>query len=260
VKRIAVLGYGFIGSNLNKGIAERDDLEVVGIYNRDPWRLEELDSDLRIHDLKDVGGLDPDVVIEAAHPDITRQFGSKFLAFADYMPLSVTALADDDLFESLKRSAEINGNRMLIPHGALVGLDSLLEWRDHWKDVSVTFRKSPRNIDFSNVDVDASEIDGTTTLYDGPARGIAARYPRNVNTIITAALATVGLDRLRARLIADPGLDVAIAEVEAIGVDGSQLQTVRRQPAVGVSGTEMFASLFQSLKTATNDLNSVDFV
>ena len=134
------------------------------------------------------------------------------------------------------------------------------EWRQNWREVTVTFRKHPDNIDFSESEFDPASISGETTLYDGPARGIARLYPRNVNTIITCALATVGPDRLRAVLITDPELDKAVAEVEAHGKDGSYLRTVREQPAVGVSGTEMFESLCRSLTHASNAYGSVDFL
>jgi predicted dinucleotide-utilizing enzyme len=97
-------------------------------------------------------------------------------------------------------------------------------------------------------------------LYDGPVRGIAKDYPRNVNTMVTCALATIGLDRCRARLVADPRLDHAVAEVEAFGTDGSYLQTIKRQPAIGVSGTEMFASTLRSVQKATGNLKTLDFV
>ena len=88
-------------------------------------------------------------------------------------------------------------------------------------------------------------------MFDGPVREIAPLFPRNVNTMVTCALATVGLDRCRGRMIADPALDHAVAEVEAWGKDGSYLTTVKRQPTVGVSGTEMFASTLRSVLKAT---------
>ena len=78
--------------------------------------------------------------------------------------------------------------------------------------------------------------------------------------VVTCALATIGLDRCRARLVADPSLDHAVAEVEAFGTDGSYLQTIKRQPAIGVTGTEMFASTLRSVQKATANLNTLDFV
>jgi aspartate dehydrogenase len=97
-------------------------------------------------------------------------------------------------------------------------------------------------------------------LYDGPARGIAALYPRNVNTMITCALATVGLDRCKARLVASPSLKVAVAEVNARGRDGSLLSMRKEQPASGVSGTEMFESLFASILRAAGSRQALAFV
>jgi predicted dinucleotide-utilizing enzyme len=259
-KRIGLAGYGFIGSNLANRIEGIDGLEVAFIYNRDKNKLVDVSPKLIADDLNDIARFDPDIVVEAAHPDITRDYGASILAIADYVPVSVTALADDDLYESLKNAASGHGHRLLIPHGALVGLDSLLEWRENWSEVTVTFRKHPDNIDFSDSEYDPTRISGETTLYDGPARGIARLYPRNVNTIITCALATIGLDRLRAVLITDPGLDKAVANVEARGKDGSYLCTTREQPAIGVSGTEMFESLCRSLAHASNGYKAVDFL
>ena len=258
--RIGLAGYGFIGSNLAQRIETTDSLELAFVYNRNPSRLNDVSPSLIANELDDIGRFAPDIVIEAAHPDITRDHGAEILTIADYVPLWVTALADANLYESLQSAARTSGHRLLIPHGALVGLDSLFEWRQNWSEVTVTFGKHPDNIDFSESEFDAAGISRETTLYDGPARGIARLYPRNVNTIITCALATVGPDRLRAVLITDPELDRAVAEVEAHGKDGSYLRTVREQPAVGVSGTEMFESLCRSLTQASNAYGSVDFL
>ena len=91
-------------------------------------------------------------------------------------------------------------------------------------------------------------------------RGITRLYPRNVNTMITCALATVGLDRCRARLVASPSLNVAVAEVTARGKDGSLLTMRKEQPASGVSGTEMFESQFASIVRAAGLREPFGFV
>ena len=66
----------------------------------------------------------------------------------------------------------------------------------------------------------------------------------------TFALATTGLDKCIARLIADPSLNVAIAEVRAVGKDGSIHESRKVAPVVGVSGTEMLASQMSSIRRA----------
>ena len=157
-------------------------------------------------------------------------------------------------------AARAAGTSLAIPHGALLGLDSLHEWRVHWSDVVISFFKNPANIDFRDAGIDPAGIHAETVLYDGPTRGIASLYPRNINTMITCALATTGLDACRARLVAVPGLNVAIAEVISTGRDGARLTMRKEQPVVGVSGTEMFASQFASIQRAAGARETLAFV
>lgn len=166
----------------------------------------------------------------------------------------------DAVHQRLMTAAAAQGHRLLVPQGALVGTDALLGWRHMWRDVAITFRKHPSNIDLSVVGRRAEDIRGETVVFDGPVRDIAPLFPRNVNTMVTCALATVGIDRCRGRLIADPALDHAVAEVEAWGKDGSHLSIVKQQPMVGVSGTEMLASALRSLQKATGTGPAMDFV
>ena len=258
--RIGIVGLGFVGAALHRWVEAEQGLETAFVYNRSTPALDGIDPRFVLDDLQDAAEWRADLIVECAHPDITLRYGETFLRTADYMPLSVTALADDAVRAQLEQSARKAGRRLLLPRGALVGTDSLFSWRHMWREVAITFRKHPRNLDLARTDWQAEAIVAETVLYDGPVRGIAALFPRNVNTMVTCALATVGLDRCRARLIADPALEVAVAEVEAWGTDGSYLATTKRQPAVGVSGTEMIQSTLRSVAKATGRLQTLDFV
>ncbi len=260
--RIGLAGFGFIGAGLYRAISggECPGLEIAFAWNRSADKLVGVREDLILHDLADFGRRAPDLIVEAAHPDISRAHAAAFLERCDYMPLSVTALADDALRARLVDAAERSGHHLILPRGALVGADALLAWRHMWRDVTITFRKHPANIDLASVKRRAQDITTETVIFDGPVRAIAPLFPRNVNTMVTCALATIGLDRCRGRMIADPALDHAVAEVEAWGRDGSYLTIVKRQPMVGVSGTEMFASTLRSVLKATGTGPTMDFL
>ena len=230
------------------------------MHNRSVDALASVPPALRLGTLDEIAASGADLVVEMAHPSYTQRWGERILERADYLPLSVTALADDDLRERLVTVARRSGTSLAIPHGALMGLDSLREWRHAWEEVTITFYKHPSNIDFSESGMAPPPLDADTVLYDGPARGIAAKFPRNVNTMITCALATIGLDRCRARLVSCPALRVAVAEVEARGRDGSLLKMRKEQPAIGVSGTEMFESQFASIVRAAGCRETLSFV
>ena len=246
--RVGIVGYGFIGRDIVARIGEGDnDLELAFIYNRHPTALDGVAPACRLMDLAGVADHAPDLIVEVAHPMISQQFGAAFLETADYMPLSVTALTDDALRDRLLDTARTHGRTLLLAPGALIGGEALLMRHDSWERVRITFRKHPDNIDFADSPFAADDITGETVLYEGPVRGIAAQYPRNVNTMVTCALVSNGLDTCEARLICDPSLDVAVAELEAWNQDGGYLETIKRQPAVGVSGTEMLDSVWSSI-------------
>lgn len=264
VRRVGIIGAGFIASALYDHLlspeAAAQGLAPAFVWARRPEALAGVRPEHRLDTPGHAAAFGPDLIVEAAHPDITRNHGASFLACADYMPLSVSALADDALALRLRGVALAHGHRLLLPVGALVGGQALAARRGAWAEVTITFRKNPANIDFSRAGIDPSAIRAETVVFDGPVREIGRLYPRNVNTMLTCGLATVGLDRCRGRLVADPRLDVAIAEVEAVGRDGSILRTEKRQPVVGVSGTEMTASLLRSVRLALMCLDTVDIV
>ena len=250
--RIGVIGYGYVGRHLVDSILRRPaDLALAFVSTRDRSKLLDLPEDVVARSPSEARTFSPSLIVECAHPDISHRYGAEFLAFSDYMPLSVNALADANVEASLREAATRSGRRLFIPHGALIGLDNLVETRDEWTDVTITFRKHPDNVDFAASGIDRSQIRERRVLYDGPVRGIASLFPRNVNTMATCALATVGLDRCRAVLEVDPDLDVAVAEVRAVAKDGSIHESKKQQKMQGVSGTEMLASQLGSVLRAT---------
>ena len=252
--RVGLIGFGYLGSFVYEQMIARPELglDVAFVYNRSVERLQDVHPEHILGDLHNFAERNPDLVVELAHPDISRQFGGAFLACADYMPLSLTCLADVDLERYLLDTAGDNSTRLCVPHGAVIGLDALSEGRDMWDEVSITMKKPPRSIDFSDCPTYCAEdIEGETVLYDGPTRRVCALFPRNVNSHAATAMAGVGFERTRSVLVADPALDVSVIELSARG-RGVEIDIRRANPMQGVSGVLTLLSSLASIGRASD--------
>ena len=236
--RIGLVGLGYVGRYVYEQISSRPELglEIAFVHELAAERLAGLPPDVSLPDLHAFASRRPDLVIEMAHPAVTRQFGEVFLQETDYLPLSMTAFADEALRQRLLETARRSGTCLFVPHGAVVGLENIFEGRDLWEEVTVVMKKSPKNLDFSAApQVKPADLTQATVLYDGPTRAVCPLFPRNVNSHATVALAGIGFDRTRSVLIADPALDVSVIELTAQG-KGAKMRIERSNPLTGVSG------------------------
>ena len=69
--------------------------------------------------------------------------------------------------------------------------------------------------------IDLMRLNGPVTIYDGPVRDGARRFPQNVNISAATALAGLGLDRTRLVIVADPTIRTHVVSIEARGAFGS---------------------------------------
>ncbi|MCH2374013.1 MAG: DUF108 domain-containing protein [Planctomycetes bacterium] len=248
--RIGLVGYGHIGKAVHGMIDEDSEngMEVVFVHDQFPDTIKEVSNDLVLKDLTTFADRNADLVVEMAHPDVTRAWGAKVLEKTNYMLISVTALADRQLEEKLNATSREFGTRCFIPHGGAVGLDALFENRDVWDEVTVTMKKPPKNVDCAAAGVDPDSISKETVLYEGPTRDVCPKFPRNVNTMAAIAYAGIGFDRTHSVLIVNPEWSTATVAVNA-KAPGLELNVERVEGITGVTGASTPASIYNSVQT-----------
>lgn len=211
--RVALIGWGAIARRFAALALARNPgrMEIAAVGLRDQREREEGDLPAGAGALCDpqaLAGAAPDLVIEAAGREAVAEWGEAALTHAPaFAVASTSAFCDEALLARLLACAERNGAQLLIPQGALGGVDALAAAAALDLD-SVThaivkppaaWRGTPAQ---ELVDLDA--LIEPTIFFAGTAREAARRYPQNANVAVITALAGIGLDRTRVELVADP--------------------------------------------------------
>ena len=265
MRRIGIVGYGKLGQYLCTAIQKDPELELAFVWNRNRARFDErIPKDLIIEELNESATRTCDLVVEVAHPVISKEWGAFFLAHSDYMIGSPTALADRVLEEQLLKQSHKHG--LYIPRGALPGLEEVLALRANNKlsAASITMRKHPKSLKYSGPILESTT--NRQVYYRGPLRELCGYAPNNVNTMAVLALSSgLGFDALQAELVADTSLEHHITEVSLFGpgpVDKRfSLELVRKSPAgIGaVTSSATFDSFLRSLRGAHQKGTGIHF-
>ncbi len=259
-KQVGLIGYGRIGAYIHAKSKATGLFDIGFVYEPDNTKTAELDSSIVLQDPAEIFSRNIDLIVEAADFRVVRDYASRVLKQTDLMILSVTALADKNLYDELLRISVENGTRLLIPHGALLGMDGLYDARESLEEVQILTVKNPKNIDFQYTDEwSADMITDRTVVYDGPTRGICGMFPRNVNAHAVVALSAIGFDRTQSILISDPHSDDALQHITAKG-GGTNLEVKRSSAIKGVTGEFTLISIYGSIERAIGTSQGVTMV
>jgi len=206
-----------VAKRLEAGIA---GLSLVAISVRDVAKAKR--SLPRIGDgitATEPGGLAAlcDVVVEGLPP-------AQFTAVAEpaieagriFMPLSVGQLL---VHPGLVERARETGARILVPTGALLGLDAVRAAAEgEIREVRMVTRKPPAGLEgapyLKERGISLVGLNAPRKVFDGSARDGARGFPANVNVAAALSLAGIGPDRTRLEIWADPGIDRNIHRIE----------------------------------------------
>src|SRR5262245_61108792 len=118
--------------------------------------------------------------------------------------------------------AKQHGGQIIVPTGALLGLDAVTAAAEsEITSVRMITRKPPAGLDGARYllvnNISVAGLTEPMRVFAGTAREAAAGFPENVNVVAALALAGIGPDRTVIEIWADPALkrNCHIIEVEA---------------------------------------------
>ncbi len=209
--RLALIGWGAINRRCARLLGEESggaEIVAVGVREKTRYRPDLPAAAKIISDPDELTACEPEVVVEAAGRDAVEPWGRVALRHArSYVISSTSAFCDASVLEALRPIAEAHGSQILIPPGALGGIDALAAAaRLSLDDVSHTIVKPPHGWRGTAAEtaVDLDSLTRATVFFSGTALEAARRFPQNANAAAITALAGVGLDRTRVILVADP--------------------------------------------------------
>jgi aspartate dehydrogenase len=175
-----------------------------------------------------------DVIVECAPATAFRSITAPAIEAGKILViLSAGALLDST--ELIERAAE-TGARILVPTGALIGLDAVRAAAEgEIATVKLVSRKPPSALlgapYLEARGITLSGLAKPVKLFDGSAREGVRGFPANLNVSAALALAGIGPDRTRLEIWADPGISRNIHHIEVEADSARFSMTIENIPS-----------------------------
>lgn len=239
--RLGLIGYGAIAQTLLEMIDDALGVEAVLLLVRPeraataPTWIGDAVPVIVVSDAATLLAASPDLVVECAGHAAVADYAPTILeAGVDLIVASVGALAEDELAERLRMAARSGDAQMILPAGAVGGVDALAALQAAGAiEVRYKGAKPPKAWIGSAAEetLDLATLTAPTTFFEGTAREAARRFPKNANVAATLALAGAGFDSTRVELVADPDAAGAIHAFEAITPAGRIEMRIENTPS-----------------------------
>jgi aspartate dehydrogenase len=250
-KIIAIIGCGAIGTALAEYADAKMGRNVAGIivFDADPGKSAALS--LKMPDITVAGSIEDafdkaDLVVEAAVAGAVP--GIMELALRKNRDVMIMSIGGILGMEKMFEAAREKGIRVLLPSGAIAGVDALKSARIAGiESVTITTRKPPRSVAGApyllEKGIDTDAIKEETVIFEGSAREAMRGFPRNINVSALLSIAGIGADDTTVRIIVSPGYDRNSHEVEVLSGAGKIITRTENVPSPANPKTSYLAAL-----------------
>lgn len=262
--KIGLAGLGAVGREVAKRLlAGIPGLSLTGVAARDHEKARRIVPDPHVK-LLDADALAEacDVIVEGLPPAEFRNFALPAIDRGKiFVPLSVGKLLEN--WDLVARAKE-TGARILVPTGALLGLDAVraaAEGTIH--SVKMVTRKPPEGLAGAAYlverDISVENLKEPLKIFDGSAREGARGFPANVNVAAALSLAGLGPDKTQLEIWADPTVTRNTHRIEvdadtvrfSMTIENIPSENPRTGKVVALSVVAQLRGLVSALKVGT---------
>ncbi|MFQ5839280.1 MAG: aspartate dehydrogenase [Candidatus Methylomirabilales bacterium] len=226
--KVGIVGIGVIGRAITRAVdrGEVPGVRIVGLCARRPDLasafLKTLREPPRLCPL-DALAEEANLVVEAAGQAALATIAPAVLERGkDLMVLSVGGLLDR---EAWFRLAALRGCRIYVPSGAIAGLDGVKgAAAGGVSRVAMVSRKPPQGLRgapyLTERGIDLMDLTAPLVVFEGSAFEACRGFPANLNVSAALSLAGIGATETRITIVADPGVDRNMHDIEVEGEFG----------------------------------------
>jgi aspartate dehydrogenase len=254
MRHILLIGFGAVGATVARGLRNGTTRVRLSVLVR-PKYVEDVRAragevaqvEVEVVDRLESLRETPELAVECAGHAAVAEYGEPCLASGmDFLVTSIGSLTDGALLARLERASRMHMGKLMIPAGAIAGVDALAAARlGGLTSVRYTSRKAPQAWRGTHAETlcDLSAIDRPVEFYKGNAGEAARLFPQNANVAATIALAGIGFDATECSLNADPAAPGNVHLIEAEGEFGQLRIEVQGKPLPENPKTSALAAL-----------------
>ena len=236
--RIAIAGLGAVGLEVARALdAGIPGCQLVAVSARDRAAAARRLADLKTPvPVLEIAALEPlaDLVVECAPAALLPDIAEPFLrAGKSVLILSAGALLRQ---EQLIALAKETGGQIIVPTGALIGLDAVVAAAEgRISAVRMITRKPVRGLVGAPYLVENNiaieDIQEPLKIFSGTPRDAAVGFPANLNVAVALSLAGIGPDRTTLDIWADPTISRNTHRIEVDADSASFSMTIENIPS-----------------------------
>lgn len=261
--KIGIAGTGAIGLGVARALVEGNipGCELSGVSARNAGRAEEIASRFAVplRFLSFAGLADAcDLVVEALPPENFENLARPVLENGKVLVAMSASqlLGRDDLIDLADR----NGGRILVPSGAMLGLDAIKAVSlGVITSITIETRKPVAGLlnapYLRKTGLDLKELSEAACILAGSVTEVAREFPANVNVAAALSLAGIGPDRTRMEVWADPALSRNLHTVRVVSDSSDFTMQIQNRPSEENPATGRITA--QSVIALLKDLQAV---